>query len=153
MARHFRCKLIPCTRANQKNLKKENTTMFELFWLETDFDVLVIWFWRDWYCQKLKRVEKSKIYRYILPETLPNLPYQRQAHMHERFAVPTVDRHSIRLNYLQEIVANKKKNRKNQNQVSWIRWIRVSMCKEIFIKIKACAKLINQAAIWLMRSK
>lgn len=63
-----------------------------------------------------KKPEKEKVKFidiHILPETLPNLPYQRRAHMHERFAVPTVDRHSIRLNYLEEIVANFKKVKKN----------------------------------------
>lgn len=53
---------------------------------------------------------KSKFNEFI-PETLPNLPYQKREHMHERFVSLTVDRHSIRLDYLQEIVAKVKLNR------------------------------------------
>lgn len=36
---------------------------------------------------------------------LPNSPYRKQEHMHERFVVPMVDHHSIQPNYLQENVA------------------------------------------------
>lgn len=53
---------------------------------------------------------KSKFYEFI-PETLPNSPYQKREHMHERFVSLTVDRHSIRLDYLQEIVAKAEENR------------------------------------------